>query len=77
MVVATTFVSEARSKSVAGSTGSLPLLAKDTRKWGTRVGFVDQLTRGFERNQATLKGDCERGGGEGARGDGMVKNGKS
>jgi hypothetical protein len=35
------------------------------------------VTHGSERNQATLMGDCERGGGEGARGDGIVKNGKS
>ena len=56
----------------------IPTLSESTREmWGTRVGFVDQLTRGFECNQATLMGDCERGGGEGARGDGMVKNGKS
>ena len=62
VVVATTFGDVRRGRK---ESRAVPChRAREGREKRTRVGFVDQLTRGFERNEATATGDCERSGGE-------------
>ena len=74
VVVATTLVSEARSKSVEGVTARPPFLAKGARS-GAPV-FVGEVAQRLEGYQAASVGDGDRRSGEGLLVYGFLQDGE-